>query len=132
MKGFNANIEKETLENENFRKVLYTGKHSQLVLMSLKPNEEIGMETHTDNDQFFRFEKGQGKCVIDGNEYELTDGVAIIVPAGAEHNIINTSDSEDLKLYTIYSPAHHKDGIIRQTKEEAIANEAEFDGTTTE
>src|SRR4030043_431509 len=99
MKGFNSNIEKDTLENSNFRKVLYTGKHSQLVLMSLKPNEEIGMETHTDNDQFFRFEKGEGKCAIDGNEYELTDGVAIVVPAGAEHNIINVSDSEDLKLY---------------------------------
>ena len=132
MKGFNANIEKETLENTNFRKVLYTGKHSQLVLMSLKPNEEIGMEVHADNDQFFRFEKGRGKCVIDGNEYELKDGSAIIVPAGAQHNIINTSDSEELKLYTIYSPAHHKDGIVRATKEEAEANSPEFDGTTTE
>jgi mannose-6-phosphate isomerase-like protein (cupin superfamily) len=132
MKGFRSNIEKDTLENGNFRKVLYTGKHSQLVLMSLKPNEEIGMETHTDNDQFFRFEKGQGKCVIDGNEYEISDGVAIVVPAGAQHNIINTSSTDELKLYTIYSPAHHKDGIIRATKEEASGNEAEFDGTATE
>jgi mannose-6-phosphate isomerase-like protein (cupin superfamily) len=132
MKGFNANIEKETLENNNFRKVLYTGKHSQLVLMSLKPNEEIGMEVHPDNDQFFRFEKGQGKCIIDGNEYELKDKVAIVVPAGAQHNVINTSGEEELKMYTIYSPAHHKDGIIRATKEEAEANGAEFDGTTTE
>src|SRR3989339_1219967 len=132
MKGFNANIEKETLENENFRKVLYTSKHSQLVLMSLRPNEEIGMEVHPDNDQFFRFEKGQGKCIIDGNEYELADGSVIVVPAGAEHNIINVSDSEDLKLYTIYSPAQHKDGIVRATKAEAEANEAEFDGLTTE
>ena len=132
MKGFCENIEKNTLENSNFRKVLYTGKNSQLVLMSLKPNEEIGMEVHDDNDQFFRFEKGQGKCIIDGNEYELSDGVAVVVPAGAQHNIINTSDSEDLKLYTIYSPAHHKDGIVRVTKEEAVANEAEFDGVTTE
>ncbi|MDD4995403.1 MAG: cupin domain-containing protein [Patescibacteria group bacterium] len=132
MKGFNANIEKETLENANFRKVLYTGKHSQLVLMSLKPLEEIGMETHTDNDQFFRFEAGQGKCVIDGNEYELSNGSVIIVPAGAEHNIINTSDAEDLKLYTIYSPAHHKDGVVRATKEEAAADSPEFDGVTTE
>jgi len=132
MKGYNANIEKETLENTNFRKVLYTGKHSQLVLMNLKPNEEIGMEIHADNDQFFRFEKGEGKCIIDGNFYELRDGSVIIVPAGAEHNIINTSSSEDLKLYTIYSPAHHKDGIIRATKEEAEKNEAEFDGVTTE
>lgn len=132
MKGFNANIEKETLENENFRKVLYTGKNSQLVLMSLRPNEEIGMEIHPDNDQFFRFEKGTGKCIIDGNEYALADGSAIVVPAGAEHNIINVSDSEDLKLYTIYSPAHHKDGIVRATKEEAENNEADFDGVTTE
>ncbi|MFA6048146.1 MAG: cupin domain-containing protein [Parcubacteria group bacterium] len=132
MKGFNANIEKETLKNGNFRKVLYTGKHSQLVLMSLKPKEEIGMEVHEENDQFFRFEKGEGKCIIDGNEYELKDGVAIVVPAGAQHNIINTSETEDLKMYTIYSPAHHKDGIVRATKEEAEANDAEFDGVTTE
>lgn len=132
MKGFSQNIEKLTLENSNFRYVLYTGKHSQLVLMSLKPGEEIGMETHPDNDQFFRIEKGTGQCVIDGNEYEIGDGTAIVVPAGAEHNVINVSDSEDLKLYTIYSPAHHKDGIVRATKEEAEANEAEFDGQTTE
>ncbi|MGB9743499.1 MAG: cupin domain-containing protein, partial [Minisyncoccia bacterium] len=116
MKGYHTNIEKDTLENENFRQVLYTSKHSQLVLMSLEPNEEIGMEVHPDNDQFFRIEKGQGKCVIDGNEYELTDGAAIVVPAGAEHNVINTSLTEPLKLYTIYSPPHHKDGIVRKTK----------------
>ena len=132
MKGFCINIEKDTLENENFRKVLYTGKNSQLVLMSLKPKEEIGMEVHEENDQFFRFEKGEGKCIIDGNEYELKDGVAIVIPAGAQHNIINTSESEELKLYTIYSPAHHKDGIVRATKKEAEENEAEFDGQTTE
>jgi mannose-6-phosphate isomerase-like protein (cupin superfamily) len=132
MKGFVANIEKETLENSNFRKVLYTGKHSQLVLMSLAPNEEIGMEVHEENDQFFRFEKGQGKCIIDGNEYELSDGVAVIVPAGAQHNIINTSSEAELKLYTIYSPAHHKDGIVRATKAEAEADGPEFDGVTTE
>jgi len=132
MKGYTTNIEKETLGNNNFRKVLYTGKHSQLVLMSLAPKEEIGMEVHEENDQFFRFEKGQGKCIIDGNEYDLGDGVAVVVPAGAQHNIINTSDTEGLKLYTIYSPAHHKDGIIRATKEEAEKNEAEFDGSTTE
>lgn len=132
MKGFSANIESATRENNNFRKVLYTGKHSQLVLMSLKPNEEIGMETHPDNDQFFRFEMGQGKCVIDGNEYLVTDGDCVIVPAGAEHNIINLSATDDLKLYTIYSPAHHKDGIFRTTKAEAMANEEEFDGVTTE
>jgi mannose-6-phosphate isomerase-like protein (cupin superfamily) len=132
MKGFKTNIEKDTLENRNFRKVLYTGKHSQLVLMSLRPKEEIGMETHTENDQFFRFEAGQGKVIIDSNEYEVGDGVAIIVPAGAKHNIINISDSKELKLYTIYSPAHHKDGIVRATKKEAEANEEEFDGKATE
>ena len=101
MKGLNLNIEKATLENGNFRKVLYTAKHCQLVLMSLRPNEEIGMEVHADNDQFFRFEAGEGKCIIDGNEYKLGDGSVIIVPAGAKHNIINTSDTEDLKMYTI-------------------------------
>lgn len=132
MKGFCDNIEKATLENDNFRKVLYTANHSQLVLMSLKPDEDIGMEVHEENDQFFRFEKGEGKCIIDGNEYKVEDGSAIVVPAGAEHNVINTSKSEDLKLYTIYSPAHHKDGIIRATKAEAEANEADFDGKTTE
>jgi len=129
-KGFCSNIEKDTLGNENFRKVLYTGKHSQLVLMSLAANEEIGMEVHADNDQFFRFEKGKGKVVIDGSEYQVEDGSAVVVPAGAQHNVV--AGEEGLKLYTIYSPAHHKDGIVRATKAEAEANEAEFDGTTTE
>jgi mannose-6-phosphate isomerase-like protein (cupin superfamily) len=100
--------------------------------MSLAPGTDIGSEVHAENDQFFRFEKGQGKCIIDGNEYEVADGSAIVVPAGAEHNVINVSQSEDLKLYTIYSPAHHQDQIIRATKEEAEAKEAEFDGKTTE
>ena len=132
MKGFCINIESATLENGNYRKVLYTSKHSQLVLMSLKPKEEIGMEVHEENDQFFRFESGEGKCIIDGNEYEVGDGIAVVVPAGAQHNIINISETEELKLYTIYSPAHHKDQIVRATKAEAEANEAEFDGKTTE
>jgi len=132
MKGYIVHIEEGTLENETFRRVLYTARHSQLVLMSLKPKEEIGMEVHPDNDQFFRFEQGIGKVIIDGNEYEVKDGFAVIVPAGAQHNVINTSETEALKLYTIYSPAHHKDSIVRATKEEAIANEAEFDGVTTE
>ena len=132
MKGFSFDIEEVTLENMNFRKVLYTSKHSQLVLMSLKPLEEIGMEVHEENDQFFRFESGLGLCIIDGNEYEVGDGFAVVVPAGAQHNIINISETEELKLYTIYSPAHHKDQIVRSTKEEAEANEAEFDGVTTE
>lgn len=132
MKGFNTNIEKATLENTNFRKVLYTAKHCQLVLMSLLPSEEIGMEVHTDNDQFFRFEAGEGKAIIDGNEYILGNGSVIIVPAGAQHNIINTSVTDELKLYTIYSPAHHQDGVVRATKAEAEANSPEFDGKTTE
>ncbi len=132
MKGFNSNIEEQTIQNSDFRHVLYTGKHSQLVLMSLKVDEEIGMEVHEDNDQFFRIEQGDGKCIIDGNEYELRDGSAIVVPAGAEHNVMNTSESEDLKLYTIYSPAHHQDGVIRETKAEAEADSPEFDGKTTE
>lgn len=132
MKGFYINIEAETLANENFRKVLYTSTHSQLVLMCLKPSEEIGKEIHAENDQFFRIEKGTGVCVIDGHEYLLTDGVGIVVPQGAEHNIINTSEIDDLKLYTIYSPAHHKDGIVRATKAEAEANEEEFDGVLSE
>jgi mannose-6-phosphate isomerase-like protein (cupin superfamily) len=132
MKGFKENIEQLTLENSNFRKVLYTGKNSQLVLMSLQPQEEIGMEVHNENDQFFRFESGQGMVVIDGNEYTVADGDAVVVPSGAQHNVVNTSDSEELKLYTIYSPAHHKDGIVRATKEEAESNEEDFDGTTTE
>ena len=132
MKGFTTNIETATEENTNFRKVLYTGKHSQLVLMSLSPHEDIGMETHNDNDQFFRFEMGKGKCSIDGNEYLVKDGDVIIVPAGAKHNIINTSDSEELKLYTLYSPPHHKDKIVRVTKTEAEEDAPEFDGKTTE
>lgn len=130
MKGFCSNIEKDTLENENFRKVLYTSKHSQLVLMSLLPNEEIGMEVHSDNDQFFRIEKGAGKCIIDGNEYEISDGFAIVVPSGVEHNVI--AGEQGLKLYTIYSPAHQKDGVVRHRKAEAEVDSPEFDGATTE
>ena len=131
-KGFKNNIEKLTVENSNFRHVLYTGDRTQLVLMSLKPGEEIGVEVHEDNDQFFRFESGQGKVVIDNTSYEVSDGDAVIVPRGAEHNVINTSDTEDLKLYTLYSPPHHADGVVRRTREEALQNEAEFDGVTTE
>ncbi|MEK7657593.1 MAG: cupin domain-containing protein [Patescibacteria group bacterium] len=131
MKGYVINIEKETEENENFRKVLYTAKNNQLVLMSLKPKEEIGEEVHEDNDQFFRFEKGTGKIVIDDNEYDVSDGFAVVVPAGAKHNCINTSETEALKLYTIYSPPHHRDGVIHQTKEQAMADDEHFDGKIT-
>lgn len=132
MKGFSINIENATLENNNFRKVLYTAKHNQLVLMSLKPGEDIGMEVHEKTDQFFRFEEGQGKCIINGNEYEVGSGSAVVVPAGAHHNVINTLKTGSLKFYTIYSPPIHKDGIVRATKAEAEANPEEFDGVTTE
>ncbi|MGN6249914.1 MAG: cupin domain-containing protein [Ginsengibacter sp.] len=132
MKGFKINIEKATEENNNFRKVLYTASHSQLVLMTLKPNEEIGKEVHPGNDQFFRIESGHGKCTIDEHEYDLKEGDAIVIPAGAEHNVINTSNSKPMKMYTIYSPAHHKDGIVRATKYEAETMEEEFDGVTSE
>ncbi len=131
-KGFKQNIEALTLENTNFRKVVYTAEHCQLVLMNLKPGEEIGVEVHTENDQFFRFEKGTGRVLINETSYDVSDNDAVIVPAGSEHNVINISSSEDLKLYTIYSPAHHKDAVLRATKEEAEADSPEFDGNTTE
>ena len=130
-KGYKDNIEKLTTENISFRKVLYTGEESQLVLMSLIPGEEIGSEVHPDNDQFFRFESGTGDVIINDTTYSVTDGDAVIVPKGAQHNVINTG-TEALKLYTIYCPAHHKDGIERVTKEDAMSQEAEFDGITTE
>ena len=132
MKGFHANIESDTVKNRNFRKVLYTAKHCQLVLMSLQPKEEIGLETHAENDQFLRFEGGRGACFIDGNKYDVADGDAVIVPAGAPHNVINTSETEQLKIYTIYSPPHHRDGIIHATKNDAETDDEEFDGATTE
>jgi mannose-6-phosphate isomerase-like protein (cupin superfamily) len=132
MKGFKSNIEKDALKNNNFRKVLYSSNHLQLVLMSLKPGEEIGMETHVSNDQFFRFEGGKGKCIIDGHEYMVENGDAIVIPARSMHNVINTSASEWLKMYTIYSPPHHKDGLINTTKTDAEKNDIEFDGKTTE
>ncbi|MDQ1278835.1 MAG: hypothetical protein QG670_95, partial [Thermoproteota archaeon] len=116
MKGFKSNIEKATLNNGNFRHVLYTGKYSQLVLMSLKPGEEIGEEVHKTVDQFFRFERGEGVVTIDGAKYKVSDGDAVVVPAGAKHNIMNTSKTEELKLYTIYSPPEHQDGTVRKTK----------------
>lgn len=132
MKGYHGNIEQLTLANKNFRQVLYTANHSQLVLMALKPNEEIGEEAHKENDQFFRFEAGKGKVIIDGNEYAVADGDAMVVPAGSKHNVINVSDSEFLKLYTIYSPAHHKDGVIHATKEQALIDKEEYDGKNSE
>ncbi|MDO8496783.1 MAG: cupin domain-containing protein [bacterium] len=131
MKGYIINIEKESLENDNFRKVLYTAKNSQLVMMSLKPREEIGTETHH-LDQFIRVEAGKGKTILNGAEHEIRDGYAVVVPSGVEHNIINTSDVE-MKLYTVYSPPNHRDGVVHKTKADASADEEEhFDGKTTE
>lgn len=129
-KGYKDNIEKLTVENDNFRKVLYTGESMQLVLMSLSPNEDIGMEVHEENDQFFRFEKGEGKVLINENEYKVADGDVVIIPKGSRHNVIAGEDG--LRMYTIYAPAHHKDGIVRVTKDEAEKNDQEFDGITTE
>jgi mannose-6-phosphate isomerase-like protein (cupin superfamily) len=132
MKGYKSDIEKDTLENTNFREVVYTGKHLQLVLMSLKGGEDIGEETHEHIDQFFRFESGTGKSIIDGTEYLVKNGDVIIVPAGAKHNIINTDNTTELKMYTIYAPPNHKYDTVRTTKEDAEKQEEEFDGETTE
>ena len=128
-KGFVGNIETLTVENDNFRKVLYTGEHSQLVIMSIAPKEDIGEEVHETIDQFFRIEKGEGKVIINGVETPISDGVSFVIPAGAKHNVINTGDKE-LKLYSIYSPGNHKDGTIHKTKSDVT--EEHFDGKTTE
>ena len=132
MKGFKSNIEKDVLKNENYREVIYTGKHLQLVLMSLKPGEEIGTEIHVNSDQFFRFESGKGKCIINENEYNVESGDVIVVPVGSKHNVINTDAVKELKMYTIYALPQHKDGIIRATKKDAQDNGEKFDGKTTE
>jgi mannose-6-phosphate isomerase-like protein (cupin superfamily) len=125
MSGYSSNIMDETINNTNFRKVLYTGQHMQLVVMSLKPGEDIGMEVHPNVDQFFRIEKGDCKVIIDEEEHILTDDMVAIVPAGSMHNVINTSQTEALKLYTIYSPANHPEGTIHATKEDAMKAEEE-------
>ncbi|MBP7774383.1 cupin domain-containing protein [Candidatus Woesebacteria bacterium] len=122
MTGFVQNIEQLTLQNTNFRQVLYTAEHAQLVVMNLLPNEEIGEEVHESVDQFLRIEQGEGIVVIDGQKQPITDGTAILIPAGSKHNVINTSSQEAMKLYTIYSPAHHRDGVIHATKQEAEAD----------
>lgn len=122
MTGFVANIEDLTLKNENFRQVLNTNQHSQLVVMSLLPSEDIGLEVHEIVDQFLRIEKGEGTVLLNGEEHPLKDGDAIVVPAGVEHNVINTSSENPLKLYTVYSPPHHKDGTIHKTKQDAQAD----------
>ena len=131
MKGYITNIEKDSLKNDKFRKVLYTAPNSQLVLMSLLPGEDIGTEVHT-LDQFIRVEVGEGKAVLNGVETAIADGSAIVVPQGTEHNITNTG-SRSMKLYTVYSPADHLDGTIHVTKADAQSDTQDhFDGTTTE
>ncbi len=132
MHGFDTNIEKATLENTNFRKVLHTTEFQQLVVMSIPVGGEIGQEVHDENDQFIRIEAGQAEAMIDGRKITLGDDDVIIIPKGAEHNVVNTSSSEDLKLYTIYSPPHHKDGTVHATKEQADADDEHFDGKTSE
>jgi mannose-6-phosphate isomerase-like protein (cupin superfamily) len=131
MIGYTANIEKLTAENTAFRQVLYTGHHLQLVLLALKPGEDIGMETHKTHDQFFRIEKGHGEVVIDGNRRKVKGGDAIIVPAGALHNVMNTGDKL-LRLYTVYSPPNHMDGLVEKRKADAQASTEMFDGVATE
>jgi len=131
MKGYVVNIEKITGRNSNFRQVLYTAKHSQLVVMSLKPGEEIGEEVHN-LDQFIRVEEGKGKAVLNGVEHFIEDGSAIVIPEGTKHNVINTSSDKEMKLYTIYSPPNHRDRVVHETREEAMADDEHFDGQTTE
>lgn len=131
MKGFVDDIEKLTTENKDFRRVLYTGQNLQLVLMAIPPGDEIGEEVHDDRDQFFRVEKGKGEVLIDGKRSKIEDDDAIIVPAGARHNVVNTGD-EPLKVYTLYGPPEHRDGTVHKTKAEADAAEEHFDGKTTE
>jgi mannose-6-phosphate isomerase-like protein (cupin superfamily) len=131
MKGYIANIEQEALDNQNFRKVLYTSKFCQLVVMSIPAGGDIGEETHQ-LDQFLRCESGTGKAVLDGVEHSISAGFAVLVPAGTKHNLINTSDTESLKLYTLYSPPNHKDGTVHVTKADAEKDEEHFDGTLSE
>ncbi|MHB1005899.1 MAG: cupin domain-containing protein [Chloroflexota bacterium] len=119
MAGFSINIEQKTAQNDNFRQVLYTAPHSQLVVMALRPGEEIGMETHGDGDQFIRVESGEGEAIMDGQRTTLRDGMAIVIPAGTRHNVVNTSTSKPLRLYTVYSPPEHPDGTVNRTKKDA-------------
>ena len=133
MKGYHDDLERRTVDNNDFRRVVYTGQHLQLVLMTLPPGEEIGSEVHEDRDQFFRFEEGRGQVDIDDNSYDVADGSGVIVPAGARHNVRNIGD-EPLKLYTLYGPPEHKDGVVQSTKAEAEArhHDEQWDGAVTE
>lgn len=132
LKGFSGNIDEMTLANDDFRKVVYTAAGSQIVLMSLKPKQSLGSEVHEKSDQFFRFESGNGRVEVDGTTYNVEYGSAILVPAGARHNVINTSSERSLKFFTIYSPPHHRDGVVRTTKTEAARNSPEYDGQNSE
>ncbi len=125
MTGFLGNIEELTLKNNFFRQVLFTGQHAQVVLMSLNPGEEIGVEVHEIVDQFIRIETGSGKVIMNGEEHNISDGDAFVVPAGTKHNVVNLSEKEPLKLYTVYSPPHHKDGVVHKTKMAADADKAD-------
>jgi mannose-6-phosphate isomerase-like protein (cupin superfamily) len=131
MKGYVTNIENDTLKNKDFRRVLYTAKNTQLVLMNLRAKEEIGEETHT-LDQFIRVEAGRGIAILDGAKHRISDGVAVVIPAGTTHNVVNDSDTEELKLYTLYSPPEHRDGTIHPTRRDALSHEEHFDGKTSE
>lgn len=131
MKGYVTNIEQDTVKNGDFRRVLYTAKNSQLVLMNLHPKEEIGQEIHT-LDQFIRVEAGIGVAILDGVEHRLSDGSAVVIPAGTKHNVVNDSPTKELKLYTLYSPPEHRDGTVHKTKADALSHEEHFDGKTSE
>jgi mannose-6-phosphate isomerase-like protein (cupin superfamily) len=120
MSGYSVNLEEKTIQNQNFREVLYTAPLTQLVVMSIAPGDDIGLETHDDHDQFIRVEKGIGQAIIGETTYDLADGIAIVIPAGQKHNVINTSSSEALQLYTVYAPAEHPEGKIHPTKEDAL------------
>lgn len=128
MSGYSIDIEKKTVDNTYFREVLFTAPNLQLVVMTLKPGEEIGMETHDKGDQFFRVEAGEGEAILDGKTHKLTDGSIVIIPEKVEHNIINTSADKDLKVYTIYTPPEHRDGVVHKTKAEADADDEHYEG----
>lgn len=132
MKGYVTNIEEATLENEDFRRVLYTAARSQLVVMSIPAGSDIGEEVHNDVDQFIRIEEGEGKSILDGVECPLSEGSVVVIPAGIRHNILNTSGSDALKLYTLYSPPHHEDGTVHATKEDALKDDEHYSGETTD
>lgn len=128
MSGYVTNIERDTLDNEDYRRVLFTGRNTQLVLMTLRPGEEIGSERHDGHDQFIRVEAGTGYVELDGKRHELVDGIAVVIPSGAQHNVVNTSRGEALRLYTLYSPPEHPDGTVQHTKADESAAKVRSSG----